>query len=520
MIFPRSAGVLAALSLFCGLLTGCGGSNDAAVPPVIQQAAAQLDTVVPQLMARTGVPGVAVAVVYRGQTVYARGFGVRKLGEAAQVDADTVFQLASVSKSISATVMAAQMPGSAVNGPNDWNTPIQRLMPGFALGYTDPALNGQLTLGELFAHRSGLHDHAGDRLEDLGYDRTEILQRLRGALLEDFGSYIYTNFGLTAAAEAMARAQSIDWATLSARSVFQPLGMAHTSARFADFAAQGNHAWGHVQIGVTYDSYGAQPAQYEVQNPPRQPDAQSPAGGVSASVADMARWMALVLDQGRWQGRALLSPAALQAATTAQPGGRYGYGFNAGPDPNGHASLSHSGGFNLGAGTTFVLWPEAGLGITVLTNAQPRGLAEAVALLFGEQGLGDVPVGQPSRDWLAFMQPQMHDMYKPEGEHAGQTPPVEPVPPQPLASYVGRYTNAYYGAAQIGLGGGGSTLELTIGPIPLRYTLRHWDGDEFVFELMGENAPRGSLSAVRFGPGRMQIEYFGRDLTRGEFRRS
>ena len=63
MIFPRSVGVLVALSLFCGLLTGCGGSDDVAVPPAIQQAAAQLDTVVPQLMARTGV---VVAVVYRG----------------------------------------------------------------------------------------------------------------------------------------------------------------------------------------------------------------------------------------------------------------------------------------------------------------------------------------------------------------------------------------------------------------------------------------------------------------------
>ena len=180
----------------------------------------------------------------------------------------------------------------------------------------------------------------------------------------------------------------------------------------------------------------------------------------------------------------------------------------------------NAGAFNLGAATSFVLWPEAGLGITVLTNAQPRGLAEAIALLFGEQGLGDAPVGQPSRDWLAFMQPQMHGLYKPEGEHAGQTPPAPPAPPQPLASYVGRYTNAYYGDAQISLGAGGGTLELSIGATPLRYTLRHWSGDEFVFELMGENAPRGSLSAVRFGPGRMQIEYFGRDLGRGEFQRS
>ena len=518
MMRPRSLAVLLLASLV-GLACGSSGPDDADVPATVQQAVKTLDTLVPQLMRQTGVPGVAVSVTYQGQTLYARGFGVRKLGEPAQVDADTVFQLASVSKSVAATVMAAQMPGSLVNGANDWNTPVQALLPSFALGYDDPTLNARLTLGQLFAHRSGLHDHAGDRLEELGHDRGEVLQRLRRAQLEPFGGYIYTNFGLTAAAEAMARSRGTDWATLSDRSLYQPLGMTRTSSRFADFTAQGNRAWGHGQVGVTSDSYGAQPAQYEVPDPPRQPDAQSPAGGVSASVADMARWMALVLDHGQWQGQPQLSRAALQAATTAQPGGKYGYGFIDGTDLHGHRTLSHSGGFNMGAATTFALWPESGLGITVLTNAQPRGVPEAIALAFGEQALGDVPAGKPSRDWLAFMEPQMHDMYKPEGRHANQLPPTEPAPPQPLASYVGSYTNAYYGDAHVTLGARGDTLELAIGPLPLRFALRHWNGDEFVFDLISENAPRGSVSSVQFGPGRVQVEYFGRDVTGGQFQR-
>lgn len=505
-----------------------GGSRDEPNASMVRQAAAQLDVLVPQWMERTGVPGVAISVVYEDQTLYARGFGVRRVDSSETVNAETVFQLASVSKSLAATVMAAQMlPQMLPQMPTgiDWNTPIQRLLPSFALAYPDAQDNTRLSLGDLFAHRSGLPDHAGDQLEDLGYGRGDILERLRHAALNPYGSYAYTNFGLTAAGEAMAQARGTDWATLSAQTLYQPLGMSHTSSRYADFSTQANRAWGHVQVGLSYDSYGAQPARYAVQQPPRQPDAQSPAGGASASAsaADMARWMTLVLAQGRYQGRQLVNAAALQTAMTARPGGGYGYGFNVGPDPHGHPSVSHSGAFLLGAHTAFILWPQAGLGITVLTNAQPRGLAEAIALAFGEQALGDVADGTPSTDWLAAMQAKMHEeMYRPLGRLAGQPVPAMPVPPQPLARYAGNYANAYYGNARVELDTSGTALDLILGPAQTRYRLRHYDGDLFAFDLGGENAPPGSVSALQFspnGPDQMQIEFYAEDLTHGLFER-
>lgn len=507
---------LGALAALTTALQACGGDGGTADP--VKQATAQLDTLVPQWMARTGVPGVAVAVVHQGRTIYARGFGVRRVDDPAPVDADTVFPLASMSKSIGATVMAGQMARGA-SGDLGWTTPIQRLMPGFALACPDEANNARLTLGELYAHRSGLPDHAGDQLEDLGYARGEVLARLRHVRLNDPGSYAYTNFGLTAAAEAMAEARGIDWATLSEQTLYRPLGMAHTSSRYSDLAARTNRAWGHVQVGINATTYGAMPARYAVQQPPRQPDAQAPAGGASASVNDLARWMQLLLARGRWQGQQLIDASALQQAMTAWPGGGYGYGFNVGHDPHGHPTVSHSGAFLLGAHTTFILWPEANLGITVLTNAQPRGLAEAIALSFGEQALGDVPPGQASADWLQRMQDNMRSLYLPLGQLAGQQPPAQPAPAQPLSQYVGRYTNAYYGAADVVLNAAGDALELVIGPAQLRFPLRHWNGDQFVFYPGGENAPAGSVSSVQFEAQQMQIEYFAEDTTRGTFAR-
>jgi CubicO group peptidase (beta-lactamase class C family) len=92
----------------------------------------------------------AVAVVHGGKTVYAKGFGVREVGKDDKVDADTVFQLASLSKSVAASVVAHQVGTGSVT----WDTPIVSKRPGFAL--KDPYVTQNVTIGDMFAHRSGL----------------------------------------------------------------------------------------------------------------------------------------------------------------------------------------------------------------------------------------------------------------------------------------------------------------------------------------------------------------------------
>jgi CubicO group peptidase (beta-lactamase class C family) len=133
-------------------------------PPAAQidHAIAQLDKLAADLMASSGVPGMAVAVVRGTQTVYAKGFGIRETGAGLPVDADTVFQLASLSKPIGASVIAQQIGTGAIG----WDTKVRTHLPWFALANVDTS--AALTIGDLYAHRSGLPDHAGDELEDIG----------------------------------------------------------------------------------------------------------------------------------------------------------------------------------------------------------------------------------------------------------------------------------------------------------------------------------------------------------------
>lgn len=446
-----------------------------------------VDGLVADVMHRTGVPGMAVAVVADGKVLLARGYGVREAGKPEPVGPATVFQLASVSKPIAATVVATEVAAGRVA----WDTPMATLLPWFTL--SDPRASALVTVGDLFAHRSGLPDHGGDDLEDLGYDRRAVLERLRLLPLGGFrDSYAYTNFGLTAAAEGVATAAGKDWETLSDEAIYQPLAMAHTSSRFADYMAEPDRAIPHMRRDGAWKPLAQ-----------RDPDAESPAGGASSSVEDMAKWMAMVLGRDGAAGAPLVATGALLPALTPQAvsgppeaatdrPGFYGYGFNLGVSGSGRTMSSHSGAFYLGAATCFYLVPSAGVGIVVLSNAQPIGAVEAVAIAFTDL----VQYGRVTRDWLDTLTPVFAHLSAPVGHLAGAEPPASPEPAAPDAAYLGTYANDYFGPAKITAADG--SLVLTLGPAAVAFPLEHWTGDTFVYTPRGENAPDGSRSAVTF----------------------
>ncbi|MBW0011779.1 serine hydrolase [Mycobacterium sp.] len=503
--------------------TGCGPAQPISGPPSavsdvppnefsglnipagrINDAVARVDGLVGALMSSTGIPGMAVAIVHGGKTLYAKGFGAKDAtkgdGQNNKVDADTVFQLASVSKSIGATVVAHEVSDNVIT----WDTPVVSKLPWFAL--SDPYVTGHLTVADLYAHRSGLPDHAGDKLEDLGYDRRQSLERLKFLPLAPFRiSYAYTNFGVTAAAEAVAAAAGRAWEDLSDDALYRPLGMASTSSRFDDFENRPNHAVNHVKVGDKWE------ARFQ-----RNPDPQSPAGGVSSSVNDMARWLLMLLGNGTYDGRRIASPEALLPAYTAQMAsvpattpkarsGFYGYGFNVSVTSSGRTVYSHSGAFSLGAATNFVVMPSEDVGIVALTNAAPIGVPEALTAEFMDL----IQYGEIREDWAKLYKQAIGWMNNPEGSLAGKQPPADPAPARPLGDYVGVYANNYWGPATVTDRDG--ALQLSLGPQNRSFPLAHWDGDTFTFALTDENAPPGTTSKATFSPNTLNLEYFDSD---------
>lgn len=434
--------------------------------------------------------GAAIAIVHNDKVIYAKGFGEREIGKGAKVDADTVFQLASVSKPIGATVVA----GLIGNGKITWDSKITDLDPNFEM--FDPWVTREVTIRDMYVHRSGLPEHAGDLLEDLGYDREQVLHRLRYQKPDSSfrSTNAYTNFGLTAAAVAAAKAYGMNWEDASAEKLYKPLGMRSTSSRYSDYEGRANKAMPHVVVDGKW-----------VQKYKRDPDAQSPAGGVSSSANDLAQWMRLRLANGKFDGKQVVDEKALLETqhplmlTRFSPlnglPGFYGLGMNVNYDERGRLRLGHSGAFALGVGTNISMVPSENLGIVVLTNSYPVGVAEGLAAAFTDLALD----GKQSHDWLALFKKVFSDpaaLGLNKGFDYSKSPPAKTAPLS-NAAYVGAYSNHLFGDIDIREKNG--ALELVMGPKPLIMALKHYDRDTFVFEPIGENA--AGLSGVVFHIG-------------------
>ncbi|MFE2966950.1 serine hydrolase [Streptomyces sp. NPDC059340] len=489
----------AAASLLSAGCTASGSAVAVAPPPQppqrltqaeVDDAVGKLDGIVRDAMKKTGVPGVAVAVVHKDRVVYLKGFGERRAGRSEGVDPDTVFQLASLSKPLASTVVAGVVGGRTLA----WDDPVTAHLPGFSL--KDPWVTAHVTYADLFSHRSGLPDHSGDLLEDLGYDRAYILDHLKYEPLSPFrASYAYTNYGVTAAAQAVANAKDTTWDKLSQDTLYGPAGMKNTSSRFFDYDRAKDKAVTHVK-----NADGGWQAKYV-----RDADAQSPAGGASSTARDMATWMRLQLANGKLDGRQIIPAAPLErthlpeivAQPPQAPAGRagfYGLGWNVRYDDQGRLRLSHSGAFELGANTNVTMLPGEQLGITVLTNAAPVGLADSVAQDFFDTA----QYGKPTTDWLPLI-----DRFYRQQEQQGRSPtdygspPRNASPARALDTYTGTYGNAYYGPLTVTAANG--ELGMSLGPKHTKFRLTHYDGDRFSFRTVGENAT--GLSGVTFKVG-------------------
>jgi CubicO group peptidase (beta-lactamase class C family) len=468
----------------------------------VNAALAQLEPYIRSAMDKTKVPGAAVAVIYNDKVVLLRGYGVRKVGEPAQIDPDTVFEIASVSKPIASTILASLVGQGKIH----WDDRIADLQPGFQL--SSPKTTREVTIRDFLSHRSGLATESGDLLEDLGYSRPTILHQMRylplpGAFRK---TYAYSNFGYTTGAIAAATKIGKPWETIAEEQLYRPLGMTSTSSRFSDYVDRSNKAALHIMIdGQPYNRFV------------READAEAPAGGVSSSARDLAQWVRLQLSAGKWNGKQLIDADALAETHKPQvcrvpedpakpnvcPGDQYyGLGWDVGKDALGHDQFAHSGAFFLGTSTAVYIIPEEHIGVLALTNSTPVGLPESICLTF----LDYLHYGKQRRDYLPLIGGLLNQMIADTEDaapnYATLPPPTSPTAARPLSMYLGKYSNEYFGTLEVSVEN--NRLILRLPPRGAYYELSHWDGDIFSYYFASESTGLGRRGA-KFSPDKNQV---------------
>lgn len=407
-------------------------------------------------------PGVAVTIVKDGKLFVAKGYGVRELGKPEPVDADTMFDIASLAKSFTAAAIATLVD----EGKMRWDDPVRRHLPGFEL--SDDYRSQNVTVRDFLTHRSGIE--RGDFMwRFTNYDTREVIRRMRYMeFREPFRTtFSYNNVGYTAAGEAAAAAAGTSWAELVRTRLLEPLGMRDTTAGVVHTLAP-NHATGHAEIAG-------------VEQPIRNKKGMStfPAGGVNSTARDIAKWLLFQLGDGTWDGKRVISAAAMtemhspqniipttaemRAARGVKGFAAYGLGWQI-MDFRGHPMFWHSGGAD-GMPTYMAILPEDKIGVAVFVNTWSAPtlhgtIAGRVLDVLLKTGFDTTPTPKRTDP------PPAEKPLRVEGTS----------PSRPLAEYAGTYENKLHGAMVVREENGKLSLQFGRGETG---DLEHWHYDTF-----------------------------------------
>lgn len=453
----------------------------AAAPP------ADFDTRVQKSLNEHGVPGMAIAIVEQGKIVHAKGYGVRKLGAAEAVDADTIFPTGSTGKAFTAAALAILVD----EGKLGWDDKVIDHLPDFRM--YDAWVTREMTVRDLLVHRSGLGLGAGDLLfiPRSSRSRADIVRALRDIKpATSFRSnYAYDNILYIVAGEVIAAASGQDWESFMRDRVFKPTGMSRSVSDEKDRFANPNRAHPHARLDPRLRGLGKQQLLPEKEGLGQVGAA---AGGLSSSANDLALWMQTQLAHGGLpDGKRLYSEASAQAMWTPQvpmpispyPApitditpqfSSYALGWNV-QDYRGVKVIQH-GGAVFGVLTFIVLVPERNLGISLQINSEDVGVMRGLGYELLDHYLGFEP-----RDWVAAFQTWYKQRLE-GGLVALQTNGTDARKPSrpslASADYAGRYVDAWYGPIEIGERAGKLRIDFQQTP-NMAGTLTHWQYDTF-----------------------------------------
>jgi serine beta-lactamase-like protein LACTB, mitochondrial len=342
--------------LFAGFLTAAANLSIAQDSKLSPEKRTQIEAAVSKFMATTHVPGVSVAVVENGEYEWGTGFGFADAENNVPASERTLFRLASISKSLTATA-AMQL---WERGQLDLDAPVQKYCPAF------PQKQAAITTRLAMGHLAGIRHYKSGSQDDPEVGNTKHFDNPIQAGLDFFKNdpllsepgktFHYSTQGYTLVGCVIEGASGGKYVDFVRQNVFVPAGMEHTLVddRFA-IVPYRTRFYQKTDSGTVLNADFLD-SSYKI-----------PGGGWLSSAEDMARFeVAILSDKLIKRATRDLMWTAL-TPTEGKPNG-YALGWGNG-DHDGIATIGHNGG-QQGTSTTFILAPAQKTGVVVLTNME------------------------------------------------------------------------------------------------------------------------------------------------------
>ena len=435
-----------------------------------KQRLASLEDFIGTQMERTGVPGLAMAIVKDDEVIFSRGFGFRDVQKGLPVTPHTLFMIASVTKSFTAMSMGLLVD----EGKLDWDTPVRRYLPEFRMH--DPVATERLTPRDLGCHRSGLPRHdfswAGATMSrQVLLERIPHLEPTRDLRT----TWQYQNLMYATAGQMVGRVAGTTWEDFVHKRILTPLGMNRTSfdpetTRYDPLYANsyekkdgGVRELGYVNLNA---------------------EATGPAGVMISSVTELVEWIRLHLNQGKLNGEEFVSGKTLgemhkphilthahQTVYPELPMQAYGLGWFVEPY-RGH-QIVHHGGNLPGFHSLITMMPDEHMGMVFLTNLSGNFLPTVLSYYIYDLVLGLNPV-----DWTTRFEQEHTKLETDTREHnraIDEARTSDTTTSQPLESFTGEYYHAGYGPLSVVLEDNTLVIRYNQQSIPLT----HYHYDQF-----------------------------------------
>jgi len=418
------------------------------------------------------VTGLGISIVKDGKVIFSKGFGFRDVKKGLKVTPKTLFAIGSCSKAFTATTMGILVD----EGKLDWDEPVREYLPSFKL--KDPFATERMTPLDLVCHRSGLPRHdlmwynSSATRKEL-FDRLQYLEPSR-----DFRTaYQYQNLMFMTAGYMVGKIAGTAWEKFVQDRIFVPLGMNDSNFSVEDSKKAPDFALPYMEKDDNV-----------IEIPFRNIDTVGPAGSINSNVTDMADWLLLNLNKGKFGEKQIISEESLKEIHSPQmissKSYKYdesfyttygmGWGITA---YRGHLRLAHGGGID-GFTALVTFMPRDNIGMVILTNMSGTPLPGIISYNAYDRllGLDQVP-------WNKRIKEQ-RDKAEKEAEKAKKEKDkdrkLNTKTSHPFGDYAGDYEHPGYGVVSIK--NKGNLLNAVFNSIS--FDLKHYHYD--IFEMKND----------------------------------